>query len=76
MLGSLTLGGYDDSLLVKHGVSFGFFYHQTRALMVLFEGATTNSTSVISLLPNGVPLVVDLTAALRSIRGLRVCLWA
>ena len=61
VFGSLTLGGYDSSLLTPNGVSFGFAADKTRNLMVGIQSirSTNQNETTNDLLPTGIMALVD-----------------
>lgn len=61
ILGSLTLGGYDDSLSDQNGVSFPFYYDQSRDLTVGLKSITGSGGQ--SLLPSGILTFIDSTVS-------------
>jgi hypothetical protein len=61
VLGSLTLGGYDDSLFISNTVSFPFYFDQTRDLTVAIQSITASNGTTKSLLPNGILALIDST---------------
>lgn len=63
VLGSLTLGGYDQSLFTPNDLSFSFASDQLRDLVVGIQSITStnqNGTSS-SLLPHGIMAYIDST---------------
>jgi hypothetical protein len=64
VLGSLTLGGYDDSLYEPNNLTFGFYFDQTRDLTVGLQAITSTTTSGnTSLLPTPGLYLIDSTIA-------------
>lgn len=64
VLGSLTLGGHDISLYVPNGISFDFYFDQTRDLTVALQAITaSNGTGSNTLLPNGILTFIDSTVS-------------
>jgi len=61
VLGSLTLGGYDDSLFEDNSVTFPFYYDQSRDLTVGLKSITGSGGE--SLLPNGILTLIDTTVS-------------
>lgn len=61
VLGSLTLGGYDDSLFVHNSVTFPFYYDQSRDLTVGLKSITGSGGE--SLLPTGILTLIDTTVS-------------
>jgi hypothetical protein len=61
VLGSLTLGGYDDSLFVDNSVTFPFYYDQSRDLTVGLKSITGSGGQ--SLLPTGILTLIDTTVS-------------
>ncbi|TVY42038.1 hypothetical protein LSUB1_G002993 [Lachnellula subtilissima] len=61
VLGSLTLGGYDDSLFEDNSVTFPFYYDQSRDLTVGLKSITGSGGE--SLLPNGILSLIDTTVS-------------
>jgi hypothetical protein len=62
VLGSLTLGGYDDSLYEPNNLTFGFYFDQTRDLTVGLQAITsTTSSGNTSLLPTPGLFLIDST---------------
>jgi type II secretory pathway pseudopilin PulG len=64
VLGSLTLGGYDDSLYEPNDLTFDFYFDQTRDLTVGLQAITsTTATGNTSLLPKPDLYLIDSTIA-------------
>lgn len=62
VLGSLTLGGYDDSLYEPNDLTFDFYFDQTRDLTVGLQAITsTTSSGNTSLLPTPALYLIDST---------------
>lgn len=62
VLGSLTLGGYDDSLYEPNDLTFNFYFDQTRDLTVGLQAITsTTSSGNTSLLPTPGLYLIDST---------------
>lgn len=61
VLGSLTLGGYDDSLYVPNSVTFPFYFDQSRDLTVGLKSIIGSGGQ--SLLPNGILAFIDSTVS-------------
>ncbi|TVY89166.1 hypothetical protein LAWI1_G005978 [Lachnellula willkommii] len=61
VLGSLTLGGYDDSMFAHNSVTFPFYYDQSRDLTVGLKSITGSGGE--SLLPNGILTLIDTTVS-------------
>ncbi|TVY47763.1 hypothetical protein LOCC1_G003815 [Lachnellula occidentalis] len=61
VLGSLTLGGYDDSLFAPNNVTFPFYYDQSRDLTVGLKSITGSGGE--SLLPTGILTLIDTTVS-------------
>ena len=64
VLGSLTLGGYDDSLYEPNDLTFDFYFDQTRDLTVGLQAITsTTASGNTSLLPTPGLYLIDSTIA-------------
>ena len=64
VLGSLTLGGYDDSLYISNDLTFDFYFDQTRDLTVGLQAITsTTASGNTSLLPTPDLYLIDSTIA-------------
>ena len=64
VLGSLTLGGYDDSLYEPNDLTFQFYFDQTRDLTVGLQAITsTTAAGNTSLLPTPGLYLIDSTIA-------------
>jgi hypothetical protein len=64
VLGSLVIGGYDDSRFAASNISFGFASDQTRDLTVGLQTITTNATgSDVTLLSDGIDVLIDSSIA-------------
>ncbi len=65
VLGSLTLGGYDQSRFTPNDLSFDFAQNQSRDLVVGIQSiVSTNANGTSSsLLPSGIPAYIDSTVA-------------
>ncbi|KAH6675062.1 aspartic peptidase domain-containing protein [Halenospora varia] len=62
VLGSLTLGGYDRSKFVPHGITWSLYAQDVRDLTVQIDAitsTTSSSTSSTSLLPKSIPAFLD-----------------
>ena len=64
VLGSLTLGGYDDSLYEANDLTFDFYFDQTRDLTIGLQAITsTTSDGNTSMLPTPDLYLIDSTIA-------------
>ena len=64
VLGSLTLGGYDDSLYEPNELTFDFYFDQTRDLTVGLQAITsTTASGNTSLLPTPDLYLIDSTVS-------------
>lgn len=63
VLGSLTLGGYDEGIISKNNISFPFYFDQTRDLTVGIQAITYDGTQTTPLLSSGILALIDSTVS-------------